>query len=86
MYPGIFPREPRNKKKANKGSTAPKAFYYTKDIVYLQHEPLLNSLREYKSFAKKISKAVGRGEYAQAKSIEENKKPEYRLDHIIRER
>ncbi|TIB79026.1 hypothetical protein E3Q23_00547 [Wallemia mellicola] len=83
---GIFPREPRNKKKANKGSTAPKAFYYTKDIVYLQHEPLLNSLREYKSFAKKISKAVGRGEYAQAKSIEENKKPEYRLDHIIRER
>ncbi|TIA72544.1 hypothetical protein E3P92_02210 [Wallemia ichthyophaga] len=83
---GIFPREPRNKKKANKGSTAPKAFYYTKDIVYLQHEPLLNSLREYKSFAKKISKLIGRNELVQAKAIEDNQKPEYRLDHIIRER
>lgn len=83
---GIFPREPKNKKKANKGSTAPKAFYYTKDIVYLQHEPVLRTLREYKAFAKKISRAIGRGEYNEAKSIEENMKPTYRLDHIIKER
>lgn len=82
---GIFPREPRNKKKANKGSSAPTSFYYTKDIAYLAHEPILKKLREHKAFAKKLSRALGRGEWSSAKSLEENK-PIYRLDHIIKER
>ncbi|KAG1757402.1 Pescadillo N-terminus-domain-containing protein [Suillus lakei] len=58
---GIFPREPRHRKRANKGSTAPTSFYYAKDIAYLAHEPVLNKLREHKAFAKKISRALGRG-------------------------
>jgi len=82
---GIFPREPRNKKKANKGSTAPTSFYYVKDIAYLAHEPVLKKLREHKAFAKKLSRALGRGEWSSAKSLEDNK-PSYRLDHIIKER
>ncbi|KAH9937598.1 Pescadillo N-terminus-domain-containing protein [Fomitopsis serialis] len=82
---GIFPREPRNRKKANKGSSAPTSFYYTKDIAYLAHEPVLKKLREHKAFAKKLSRALGRGEWSSAKSLEENK-PVYRLDHIIKER
>lgn len=82
---GIFPRQPRNVKKANKGSTAPTTFFYNKDIAYLQHEPVLQSLREYKTFAKKLSRAVGRREWAMAKGLNENK-PVYRLDHIIKER
>ncbi|KIM85406.1 hypothetical protein PILCRDRAFT_817418 [Piloderma croceum F 1598] len=82
---GIFPREPRNKKKANKGSTAPTSFYYAKDIAYLAHEPVLKKLREHKAFAKKLSRALGRGEWSSAKSLEDNK-PSYRLDHIIKER
>ncbi|KAF9535865.1 Pescadillo N-terminus-domain-containing protein [Crepidotus variabilis] len=82
---GIFPREPRNKKKANKGSSAPTTFYYTKDIAYLAHEPILKKLREHKAFAKKLSRALGRGEWSSAKSLEDNK-PIYRLDHIIKER
>lgn len=82
---GIFPREPRNKKKANKGSSAPTSFYYTKDIAYLAHEPVLKKLREHKAFAKKLSRALGRGEWSAAKSLDENK-PVYRLDHIIKER
>ena len=82
---GIFPREPRSRKKANKGSSAPTSFYYTKDIAYLAHEPILKKLREHKAFAKKLSRALGRGEWASAKSLEENK-PIYRLDHIIKER
>ncbi|RXW24755.1 hypothetical protein EST38_g1054 [Candolleomyces aberdarensis] len=82
---GIFPREPRNRKKANKGSSAPTSFYYTKDIVYLAHEPVLKRLREHKAFAKKLSRALGRGEWSAAKSLEEQK-PVYRLDHIIKER
>lgn len=82
---GIFPREPRNKKKANKGSTAPTSFYYSKDIAYLLHEPILNKLRDHKAFAKKISRALGRGEWSTAKHLEEQK-PSYKLDHIIKER
>ncbi|KAI0079599.1 hypothetical protein K474DRAFT_1591795 [Panus rudis PR-1116 ss-1] len=82
---GIFPREPKNKKKANKGSTAPTNFYYAKDIAYLAHEPVLKKLREHKAFAKKLARALGRGEWSSAKSLEENK-PVYRLDHIIKER
>ena len=82
---GIFPREPRHRKRANKGSSAPTSFYYTKDIAYLAHEPVLKKLREHKAFAKKLSRAIGRGEWSSAKSLEDNK-PVYRLDHIIKER
>lgn len=82
---GIFPREPRSRKRANKGSSAPTSFYYAKDIAYLAHEPVLQKLRDHKAFAKKLSRALGRGEWSSAKSLEENK-PVYRLDHIIKER
>ncbi|KAF8581364.1 hypothetical protein K439DRAFT_1647916 [Ramaria rubella] len=82
---GIFPREPRHRKKANKGSSAPTSFYYTKDIAYLAHEPILKKLREHKAFAKKLSRAIGRGEWSSAKSLEEHK-PVYTLDHVIKER
>lgn len=82
---GIFPREPKHRKKANKGSSAPTSFYYAKDIAYLAHEPVLTKLREHKAFAKKLARALGRGEWSSAKSLEDNK-PVYRLDHIIKER
>ena len=46
---------------------------------------MLKKLREHKAFAKKLSRALGRGEWSSAKSLEEQK-PVYRLDHIIKER
>lgn len=82
---GIFPRQPRNIKKANKGSTAPTSFYYVKDIAFLAHEPILRTLREHKTFARKLSKAVGRREWEMAKGLHDAK-PVYRLDHIIKQR
>lgn len=85
IFKGIFPREPRNKKKANKGSTAPVTFYYYKDIQYLLHEPVLQKFREHKAFSKKLNKALGRGEVGDAKKLEENR-PKYKLDHVIKER
>jgi pescadillo len=45
----------------------------------------LKRLRDHKAFAKKLSRALGRGEWSSAKSLEDNK-PFYRLDHIIKER
>ena len=45
----------------------------------------MKKLRDHKAFAKKLSRALGRGEWSSAKSLEDNK-PLYRLDHIIKER
>lgn len=85
IFKGIYPREPRNKKKANKGSTAPVTFYYAKDIKYLMHEPVLQKFREHKTFAKKLQRALGRGEVADAEKLEANR-PKYTLNHVIKER
>lgn len=82
---GIHPQQPRNSKRANKGSSAPASFYYAKDIAYLAHEPILRSLRDHKAFAKRLSRAIGRSEWAAAKNLEDAK-PTYTLDHIIKQR
>ncbi|KAI1484797.1 Pescadillo N-terminus-domain-containing protein [Biscogniauxia mediterranea] len=93
IWKGIFPREPRNKKKVTKSLTASTTFYYAKDIQYLLHEPLLQKFREQKVLEKKISRALGRGDVSDASRLERNAarpektgKPRYTLDHVIRER
>jgi pescadillo protein len=93
IWKGIYPREPRNKKKASKSSSASTTFYYTKDIQYLLHEPLLQKFREQKALEKRISKALGRGDAHDAQRLERNAsrpektgKTKYSLDHVIRER
>uniref|UniRef100_A0A8B9ZEZ3 Pescadillo homolog n=1 Tax=Anas platyrhynchos TaxID=8839 RepID=A0A8B9ZEZ3_ANAPL len=60
---GIYPHEPRHKKKVNKGSTAPRTFYLLKDIKFLLHEPIVNKFREYKIFVRKLRKAYGKSEW-----------------------
>ena len=45
---GIYPVEPRHPKKANKGSTARRTYYHTKDINFLLHEPIVGKFREFK--------------------------------------
>ncbi|ODV90615.1 hypothetical protein CANCADRAFT_37612, partial [Tortispora caseinolytica NRRL Y-17796] len=85
IFKGIYPREPRNKRKANKGSTTPTTFYYYKDIQYLLHEPVLQKFRDHKTFAKKLTRALGRGDVGDAKRLDDNR-PKYRLDHIVKER
>ncbi|KAJ5812079.1 hypothetical protein N7474_008380 [Penicillium riverlandense] len=86
IFKGIYPREPRNKKKASKTSTPNTTFYYTKDIQYLLHEPLLNKFRDQKALAKKIARSLGRGEVSDAARLEKNHAPKLTLDHVIKER
>ncbi|TDZ27520.1 Pescadillo-like protein [Colletotrichum sidae] len=93
IWKGIYPREPRSKKKVSKSSTASTTFYYAKDIQYLLHEPLLQKFRDQKALEKKISRALGRGDVGSAKRLDKNAarpdetgKPRYTLDHVIRER
>ncbi|EGP87098.1 unnamed protein product [Zymoseptoria tritici ST99CH_1A5] len=86
IFKGIYPREPRSKKRVSKSSTPSTTYYYTKDISYLLHEPLLAKFRDQKALAKKISKALGRNEVGDASRLERNLTPRMRLDHIIKER
>jgi len=92
IWKGVYLREPRNKKKVSKSSSAAATFYYTKDIQYL-HEPLLQKFREQKALEKKISRALGRRDVHDAQWLEQNAsrpemtgKTKYTLDHVIRER
>lgn len=82
---GVYPRQPANKKKVNKGSTSNKTFYFLKDILFLSHEKIINKFREYKIFVRKLRKAEERGEKTKAELIRE-RRPTYQVDHIVRER
>ncbi|XP_006904977.1 pescadillo homolog [Pteropus alecto] len=82
---GIYPHEPKHKKKVNKGSTAARTFYLIKDIKFLLHEPIVNKFREYKVFVRKLRKAYGKNEWNTVERLKDNK-PNYKLDHIVKER
>lgn len=86
IFKGIFPREPRNIKKASKSATHSTTFYYTKDIQYLLHEPLLGKFRDQKALEKKIARSLGRNEVQDAVRLEKHGMPKIKLDHIVRER
>uniref|UniRef100_H0W4Y8 Pescadillo homolog n=1 Tax=Cavia porcellus TaxID=10141 RepID=H0W4Y8_CAVPO len=81
---GIYPHEPKHKKKVNKGSTAPRTFYLIKDIKFLLREPIVNKFREYKVFVRKLRKAYGKSEWNTVGRLKDNK-PNQKLDHIIKE-
>ncbi|XP_059533016.1 pescadillo homolog [Myotis daubentonii] len=82
---GIYPHEPKHKKKVNKGSTAARTFYLIKDIKFLLHEPIVNKFREYKVFVRRLRKAYGKSEWNTVERLKDNK-PNYKLDHIVKER
>ena len=86
VCPGIYPREPRNKKKASKSSTPATTFYYTKDVQYLLHEPLLAKFRDQKALSKKIARSLGRNEVGDAARLEKNGFRKLSLDHLVKER
>lgn len=82
---GIYPQEPRNKKKAGKGSAAPKTYYYMKDIQFLLHEPIIKKFREFKHFVRKLRKAIDHKDGGAIRRLRQNK-PKYKLDKIVKER
>ena len=46
---GIHPREPRNRKRAQKGNmTKIQTLFHEKDIRFLLHEPIVEKFRDFK--------------------------------------
>lgn len=82
---GIYPREPKNRKKAQKGSTEIKILYHKKDINFLMHEKLVWTLREMKVMNRRIKYAESIKD-KRLKRMRLNKYPELKLDHVVRER
>lgn len=83
---GIYPRDPKNKKKLSRTGSTSGTYYWAKDIQFLLHEPLLNTLRETKAYAKKIARYTRKRDFAKVASLEEHLKPNFSLDHLIKER
>ncbi|XP_054007073.1 pescadillo homolog [Hylaeus anthracinus] len=82
---GIYPREPRNRKRAQKGEPGIKTLYHKKDIQFLLHEPIIWKLRDYKIFNKKVAKAKALRDFSNMKRYLNNH-PTLKLDHIVKER
>ncbi|KAJ2664539.1 mRNA-binding ribosome synthesis protein nop7 [Coemansia sp. RSA 1200] len=82
---GIYPVEPRSRKKANRGSAKATTFYYSKDIQALLSEPLIAKFREHKVFLRKLQHALGKDDLTRAKTLDANR-PQYSLDHLVIER
>lgn len=60
-------------------------YYHLKDIAFIQHEPLLETFREQRAYEKKIKKAKAKKNQERASRLEQ-RKPDYKLDRLIRER
>jgi len=82
---GIYPREPKNRKKAQRGSTDKKTLYLKKDIQFLLHEPIMWKLRDHKVYMKRKNRAIALKDHEGLKRVIANK-PTYSLDHIVKER
>ena len=81
---GIFPKDPKRKFKGQN-----KTYYYLKDIRFLAHEKLIRKFKEISAFNKRLVKIKAKSmnnsrkyDYKQMKA----KKPEYEVNHIIKER
>lgn len=82
---GIYPREPKHRAIAQRGSTDIKILYHKKDITFLLHEPIVWTLRDRKIFNRRIATAKAKGNNL-LKNVRMANYPEIKLDHIIKER
>lgn len=82
---GIYPREPKNRRKAQRGNTQIKILYHKKDINFLLHDKLIWTLRDIKIANRRIKKADCIGD-KRLKRMRINKYPQLRLDHVVKER
>ncbi|KAL2499468.1 pescadillo-related [Abeliophyllum distichum] len=77
---GIFPREPKKKVKGNHHT-----YYHVKDILFLKHEPMLETLRDIRAYEKKVKKAGTKKNWDLVERLNKQE-PTYSLDRLVKER
>ncbi|KAF0979430.1 hypothetical protein FDP41_001773 [Naegleria fowleri] len=84
---GIHPKVPEKNSKAKNAAkyAKDKTYYYKKDINFIAHDPLLDKLREYKTYLRRVAKAKGRGDVEHLERLKELE-PEFTYDHLVKER
>ncbi|VDO55312.1 unnamed protein product [Schistosoma margrebowiei] len=82
---GIYPVEPRSRKKVGKGNSQPRVYYNAKDIAFLSHEPLIETFRKLRIFHVKLKKAREKKDKEKEFRVRINK-PRYTLHQIVKER
>lgn len=82
---GIYPREPKNRRKAQRGATDIKILYHRKDINFLLHDPLIWTLRDIKVWNRRIKYAHSIKD-KRLKRMRIEKYPQMKLDHVVKER
>eukprot|EP01059_Diplonema_ambulator_P015246 TRINITY_DN26349_c0_g1_i1.p1 TRINITY_DN26349_c0_g1~~TRINITY_DN26349_c0_g1_i1.p1 ORF type:complete len:611 (+),score=286.01 TRINITY_DN26349_c0_g1_i1:40-1872(+) len=80
---GIYPNEP---KRFDGSSGKDKTYFFAKDVLWLEREPLLQKMREFSTYKKKLTRLRGRRATYDAKVFEQQHKPQYSLSTIIKER
>lgn len=82
---GIYPVQPKDMKKAGRGNKQPKTYFRMKDIQFLSHEPIIWKFRAYKTYKKKLRRAIDKRERGRIFQLVRDA-PKYKLDHIVKER
>ncbi|XP_055712967.1 pescadillo homolog [Phlebotomus papatasi] len=82
---GIYPREPKNRRKAQRGASDIKILYHAKDIRFLLHEPIVWTLRKYKIFNRQTGRDRALRDFRKMKK-RLDRYPELKIDHIVKER
>ncbi|XP_073315676.1 pescadillo homolog [Primulina huaijiensis] len=77
---GVFPREHKKKLKGNHHQ-----YYHVKDIMFIKHEPILETLRDMRTNEKKVKKAISKKNRDVAERLL-TRKPTYNLHMLIKER
>ncbi|KAG8289704.1 mRNA-binding ribosome synthesis protein [Homalodisca vitripennis] len=82
---GIYPREPRVRKRAQQGKAGIQTLYHKKDIQFLMHEPIIWKLRDMKVHFRRLGRAKSLRKFGEMKHLMK-KHPNLTLDHIVKER
>ncbi|XP_059615877.1 pescadillo homolog [Phlebotomus argentipes] len=82
---GIYPREPKNRRKAQRGASDIKILYHAKDIRFLLHEPIVWTLRKYKIFNRQADRDRALKDFQKLRR-RLDRYPELKIDHIVKER
>jgi pescadillo protein len=90
---GIHPKQPtktqlKNKSKLITSKPLKKGvlYYYTKDIKFMNHDPLISKFREHKIFLRRLAKAEAKQDTTHVKALIQNAKPQFTYDHLVKER